>query len=414
MWKMIRVATDIMGTGTDGAVFQADATKALPLLEEYRGKLMSLYIDPPYTTGDKLEYRIPVGEMGYRTGKPYLLTEAYTDRFSDKADYVRLLQGLVGTAHELLSDAGTLFLHIDYRASACARLVLDEIMGEDAFANEIIGAYESGGRATRHFSRKHDVILMYQKSKRAYFDAMQAAVKQSGTRSNHMKSAVDEAGRRYRSIKTNGKEYRYYDDALVPPSDVWTDISHLQQRDPERTGYATQKPLKLLKRIFAVSSREGDMVGDLCFGSGTSLEAAYGLKRRFLGVDASFSAQAVVRMRMAHASFSHYWPSSMEDARLDADVSTGEGKITVTLHAFTQTQKGKIIPAEYEVLPLDGLAQWSLGILRDGKLHVRTGSARSKKSPAIAQTLTMLAEEGQLAVEIMDVMAQKHVFVWAD
>ena len=92
-----------------------------------------------------------------------------------------------------------------------------------------------------------------------------------------MRRCVDENGRSYSQITTGGKVYRYYDDAPVYPGDVWSDISHLQQKDPERTGYPTQKPLKLLERLLLPVVREGDMVADLCCGSGTAMEAAQSL-----------------------------------------------------------------------------------------------------------------------------------------
>lgn len=101
-------------------------------------------------------------------------------------------------------------------------------------------------------------------------------------------------GRSYRAIMSGGKEYRYYDDEPAYPGDVWDDISHLQQKDPQRTGYETQKPLKLLERIVSCSSQEGDLICDLFAGSGTSAVAAAGLNRRFC---ASIKARWRLRRR---------------------------------------------------------------------------------------------------------------------
>lgn len=156
-------------------------------------------------------------------------------------------------------------------------LLCDEIFGEDMFLNEIVWSYESGGRAKKYFSRKHDTILLYARSKDYHFDLRRVPLVRAEHRKNQMRRCVDENGRSYSQITTGGKVYRYYDDAPVYPGDVWSDISHLQQKDPERTGYPTQKPLKLLERLLLPVVREGDMVADLCCGSGTAMEAAQSL-----------------------------------------------------------------------------------------------------------------------------------------
>ena len=184
-------------------------------------------------------------------------------------------------SRELLKKEGTLFLHIDSRMYAHLRLLMDEVFGESNFLNEIIWSYQTGGRARSYFPRKHDVILFYARSRSYYFNLKAVPVARNESRSNHMRRAVDENGRSYRLIMSGGKEYRYYDDEPAYPGDVWDDISHLQQKDPQRTGYETQKPLKLLERIVSCSSQEGDLICDLFAGSGTSAVAAAGLNRRF-------------------------------------------------------------------------------------------------------------------------------------
>ena len=174
---------------------------------------------------------------------------AYDDRFSSPNEYydsmARILQGVKGA----LDENGSVFVHIDERVHARLRLMMDEIFGERAFRNEIIWAYRSGGRARTHFSRKHDTILYYALSDKAFFDPLGDPLPRKLARGNHMRRGTDADGREYSAILSAGKEYRYYDDEGVAPSDVWDDIPHLQQRDPERTGYPTQKPEKLLRRV---------------------------------------------------------------------------------------------------------------------------------------------------------------------
>lgn len=258
-----------------------DARRGLASLAAQGRRVQLCYIDPPFLTGR---------DFG-----------AYADRYASLEDYYDMMRAVLQGIYAVLDPKGSLFVHIDERTHARLRLMLDEIFTPAGFRNEIIWAYQTGGRATRHFSRKHDTILFYAKSPHAYFDAMQAAVPRAQARANHMKRAVDEEGRAYRAIRSGGKIYRYYDDEGVPPSDVWEDIAHLQQRDPERTGYPTQKPLRLLERIVRCASRPGDTVMDTFAGSGTTLEAAFRLGRAFIGMDSSPEALKTVRERLKDA-----------------------------------------------------------------------------------------------------------------
>ena len=201
----------------------------------------------------------------------------------------------------VLAPHGTFYLHADPGAAHYLKLVCDALFlpGGGEFRNEIIWSYESGGRATRDFAWKHDTILRYSKSGRWTFHPTAVLLPRAGARRNHMKRGVDPDGRAYRSIRSAGKVYRYYDDEGVPPSDVWTDLSHLHQRDPERGGYPTQKPEALLERIILASSRPGDLVLDAYCGGGTTLAVARRLGRRWAGIDQSEAAFDATRQRLA-------------------------------------------------------------------------------------------------------------------
>lgn len=284
--ERVNCFTELHPLGGEGLILRADVLSAgEDLLPEYGGRARMVYADPPFGTG---------GSFEFRRGKSRI---AYSDSLG-KEEYSRLIEGAARLANELLSEDGTFFLHIDYRMSALCRNILGGVFGEDALTNEIVWAYRSGGRSKNSFSKKHDTILMYRKSQEAYFDLSQVGVKRGAERRNHMKRSVDETGRVYYSIRTNGREYRYYEDDLVYPSDVWDDIEHLHQRDPERTGFITQKPEALLRRMILSTTREGDLVCDLFGGSGTAASAAAKLSRRFVTVDMGGVAQAVTRRRL--------------------------------------------------------------------------------------------------------------------
>ena len=279
------------GEGPGGRFYLAELTGILPaLLEEFAGKVQLIYIDPPFGTGDAFCLRMKQGAADWQGVSASQCLPAYEDTLP-REEYLRLMRATLVGARELLSEEGAIFLHCDWHRSAHLRLLLDEVFGARNFVNEIIWAYQTGGRSRRHFSRKHDNIFFYRKSKNLFFDA-EAVATARGARDNHLKRHVDADGRVYRSVRTAGKVYTYYDDEPVPPSDVWDDVSHMQQRDPRRSGYDGQKPAALLERILKCASREGDLVADLMCGSGAFLSAASALGRRFFGVDQSPRAAA--------------------------------------------------------------------------------------------------------------------------
>ena len=157
--------------------------------------------------------------------------------------------------------------------------------------NDIVWAYQTGGRSLRHFSRKHDNILFYRKTERYDFNIEAVMAPRQAPRTSHMRRHMDPDGRVYRSIRSNGRVYTYYDDDPVAPSDVWQDLNHLQQKDPERTGYDTQKPLALLTRIILSSTNKNGWILDPFAGSSTTGIAANLIGRRYLGIeqDTSFA-----------------------------------------------------------------------------------------------------------------------------
>ena len=208
-----------------------------------------------------------------------------------------MMRAVLSACKRLLARDGSLYLHIDYRMSHQLRFLLDEIFGAQNFMNEIVWAYKSGGRSTRHYSRKHDTILFYRKSKSVYFNIAAVGIPRGPEKRNNMKRSVDAHGRVCFSIRSGGKTYTYTEDTPVFPSDVWDDVEHLHQRDPERTGFSTQKPEALLRRIILASSRPGDLVCDLFSGSGTTAAVAAKLGRRFLVCDTSPVAMQLLRAR---------------------------------------------------------------------------------------------------------------------
>ncbi len=283
-----------------------------------------VYIDPPFNSNR--DYPIDAASHSGRQ-------QAFRDRHASTAQYVAFMRPRCRELVRILKNTGTFFYHCDWHASHYVKVMLDGLFGQDAFINEIVWAYETGGRATHHFSRKHDVVFFYSPGARSgqyTFNAEAVAVPRNTCRAcghvrekrNHLKRHVDDQGRVYRSIRSNGKTYRYYDDEPVAPSDVWT-ISHLQQKDPQRVGYPTQKPLALLDRIIRVASHPGDLVLDAFCGSGTTLVAAENLGRRWIGIDCLPAACQLAAQRLRDVCRLEEGKMEREDAAYPQAVAFG-------------------------------------------------------------------------------------------
>jgi site-specific DNA-methyltransferase (adenine-specific) len=273
------------GQKEPGRVVLADNLEVLRALP---GDCIDLvYIDPPFGTGrmrrlDSIrtgsgeQHRRGFGAREYR----FRVVSQHSYRDNLQRDlYLEFLHERLVEVHRVLRPNGSLYLHLDFRASHYARLLLDEIFGADHFLNEIIWAYDYGGRPKDRWPRKHDNILWYAKSDRWTFDRTQI------DRIPYMAPGlvgVEKAAK--------GKL----------PTDTWW-LTIVPTRSRERVGYPTQKPLALLERIVRASSREGDLVADFFCGSGTTGVAAAALGRRYLLVDDNPEAIAITMRRLGLA-----------------------------------------------------------------------------------------------------------------
>lgn len=281
MPRTIQIADGVPETRS--AVFHADNLEVLPQLAD--GAFTVVYLDPPFNTGrpqvrtSTTSVRSATGTIAGFKGRSYERIRGdllrYDDRFDD---YWSFLEPRLAEAWRLLADDGTLYLHLDYREAHYAKVLLDALFGRESFLNEIIWAYDYGAKATRRWPTKHDTILVYVKDPRGYhFDS----------------AAVDREPYMAPGLVTPEKAERG-----KRPTDVWwhTIVSPTGR---EKTGYPTQKPEGILRRIVQASSREGDAVLDFFAGSGTTGAAAYALGRRFVLIDEHVDAIAVMRRRFA-------------------------------------------------------------------------------------------------------------------
>jgi DNA modification methylase len=278
-----------------------------PLREEIekQGGIKLIYIDPPFDVGADFSMDIEIGENTF-TKKPNILEEiAYRDTWGKGADsFISMIYERLILMRDLLAVDGSIFVHCDWRVDSYIRLILDEIFGhggdsdKQGFRNQIIWHYQSGGRQEKSYSRKHDTIYAYSKSNKWTFNADAVGSLRGEKKRNNMKRGTDPDGRQFWSIKSAGKIYKYYDDEKVTPPDVWTDVSHIQQKDPQRVGYPTQKPYALLERIILGASNPDDIVADFFCGSGTTIAVAEQLGRKWIASDLGKFSIHTTRKRM--------------------------------------------------------------------------------------------------------------------
>lgn len=400
-WMQVPFQTEIHGDGNDGVILQADARNGD--FSAYHGQAQLVYLDPPFMTGEDFSLHMRVGTEGWKSGKETITLPAYSDKFDNKGAYLAMLRDALENARLLLADSGSLFLHLDCRMSAYARLLCDEVFGEQNFVNEIIWAYQTGGRSMKRFSRKHDVILFYRKSRHQFFDITAVPLPRSENRSNHMRRCIDEHGRAFRTIQSGGKTYTYYDDDPVYPGDVWADVSHLQQKDPQRTGYDTQKPQALLNRIILSATRPGDLVVDLFGGSGTTAVAAAANGRRFLHVDLSTASLTVARKRLLHTAFTLTAPLFCENASITAECIPGIAYHDIILTDYT--------PPRGDIRGLSAVDQWSVGFCQDGVFTAQSDAARTKLTPDLPPYLQLPLLRGDPAIFLVDVYGNRSLWL---
>ena len=411
MFVQTDIRREIVGDSRN-QLLQLDGSAVQTALQELAGQAQCVYIDPPFMTGDDFPRKRVYGTSGWRTGKTAIQLPGYADTFESREAYLTFLRGLIENAFLLLQDTGIFCLHLDWRTHPYARMICDEIFGEKRFLNEVIWAYESGGRASLRYSRKHDTLLMYARSRRYHFDLTRVPISRENTRRNHLRKCVDEDGRTYRSIRSGGKEYRYYDDEPTYPGDVWTDISHLQQRDPERTGYATQKPLKLLDRVLKPAVRDGDLVCDLCCGSGTTLVAAKRLNCRYVGIDMEAEALHTSAARL-HEGFTLDSAPSADKATLDALFDPTSGMITL----YGLDAPHPTLPAPDKHAGLDAMTfieQWRAGRIVNGEFVCSQSFRRTHETPEIPAFCLLEDGEGAPAVSVTDTTGRRWIFRWEE
>ena len=264
------------------------------LLEKFAGKIDLIYIDPPFATGADFSFKAAVGDSGESVLKEQSIVEekAYRDTWGQGfSTYASMMWSRLRIMKDLLCQTGTIAVHVDHRVSHLVKSMLDELFGVDSFINEIIWYYTGAGVSQERFSRRHDNIFWYAKGKTWYFDADPLRMDYAETtreRFNHHIGNVRD-GRDFgvQGLNPKGKH----------PDDV-VNVSIEAPSANERTGYATQKPIALMKKLVSGLAPSGGLVADFFVGSGTTLKACEVTGRRWIGCDLGRWGIHVTRKRL--------------------------------------------------------------------------------------------------------------------
>ena len=295
------------------ALLNGDEATGMPSM---RGKIDLIYIDPPYDS--KADYRtkitLPNCDIEQR---PNVLEQiSYSDTWKEGTiSYLKYMYPRLYMMKELLSDQGSIYVHVDWHVGHYVKVLLDEIFGKNNILNEIIWCYKSGGVGDKTFSKKHDTILFYKKSTNVIFNTQKE------------KSYM---GLNYSTGNKNVKLYNDNDGSgpytLVNVKDWWNTIGMLATSSKERVGYATQKPSDLLERIISASSNENSIVADFFAGSGTTGAVAERLGRRWIMSDFGKPANMIMRKRLIDQEAKPFLYQAIGDYQKEVFASTKEFK----------------------------------------------------------------------------------------
>lgn len=319
------------------ALLAGDPDSGLPSL---RGRVDLIYIDPPFDSKADYRTKISLPNASFDQ-KPTVIEQfAYADTWQEGTiSYLKMLYPRLVLMREMLSDKGTIYVHIDWHIDAYVKAIMDDIFGKDNFRDQIIWYYPGGLKAIPHyFPRKHDCIYWYSKSKNYTFNVMRKESENNSLYHRWIKYSEDGETITYKNfprtdrvkfdmyvkrfVSQNKREpkdddviYRF-EGALI--DDVWEDCPAVFRLLSEKTGYSTQKPETLLTRIIKASSNEGDLVCDFFGGSGTTAAVAEKLGRRWITGDIGKPASLIMRKRLIDQDANPFLYQSIGDYQKEA------------------------------------------------------------------------------------------------
>ncbi len=411
--------------------------KHLLAREGMAGSIQFTYIDPPFYSKNSYAARIRVAGENIKL-------PAYDDKWCGGMEsYLEMLCERLFLMRELVSDTGYVCIHLDWHVVHYAKVMMDAIFGEEYFVNEIIWTYKSGGSTKRFFSRKHDTLLLYRKTDKNYFKAQTQKSYNRELRPYN-----------FESVKEYRDEKGWY--TLVNMKDVW-EIDMVGRTSGERTGYATQKPENLIRRLLESCSRPGDICADFFGGSGVLAKVAADMKRDFISCDNAGLSVVIQMLRLLRAGAVFKFidnrcikNNSAADRRGELNVrfgcdkkeftkhsidtaleKSGQGSktsisaernlpLTVRLTGYRPDISGSVMSKAYKkfinsVDPVEMLAFWSVDPAYDGDVH-RSGEVRMINDGRVEREINFGSGEEKcgiisiLAADVFGVITQKVIY----
>ena len=364
------------------ALLAGDPATALPSL---RGKVDLIYIDPPFDS--KADYRTKITLPGTAISqKPTTIEQfAYADTWKNgTASYLRMICPRLILMRELLSERGSIYVHLDWHVGHYVKILLDEIFGKECFRNEIIWAYSRWANVSSVFQRMHDTIFLFSKSNSPIFHEQRIALPES--RKRNLVQIID--GKKV-SMRDKDGNVVYREQTDKPVSDFWDecdifdDVFQIGKAGKERVDYATQKPEKLLERIIKASSDENSLVVDLFGGSGTTAAVAERLGRRWISTDIGKPSILVQRKRFIDNEVKPFLYQSVGDYQKEA---FGNANLFRRVGDLSQ-----VVLMLYGAIPLteEQAPARNLGMIKDSRTLVLADSPNKLTS---ARTLKRAAE----------------------
>lgn len=289
MYKIYKKQDNVLYEGDNLLVMQAllngDPETGLPSM---RGKIDLIYIDPPYCCDtDKKFGMLPWKKNIQPKNRIDEILPLMSEQDVGTTNYLRWMYPRLYLMKELLSDQGSIYVHVDWHVGHYVKIMMDDIFGKNNILNEIIWCYKSGGVGDKTYSKKHDTLLFYKKSSDVIFNVQKEK--------SYMGLDYSTGNKNVKLFNDNDGLGPY---TLVNVKDWWNTIGMLATSSKERVGYATQKPSELLERIIKASSNENSIVADFFAGSGTTGAVAEKLGRRWIMSDNNLDAIKTIKTRL--------------------------------------------------------------------------------------------------------------------
>jgi adenine specific DNA methylase Mod len=384
--------------------------------KDLAGGINLIYVDPPFYSGSNYQASIKI-ESPLLSDIPAIKPLVYDDRWEHGIeDYLTMLCARLYMMRDLLTEDGSIWVHLDWHVVHYVKILMDEIFGEKNFINEIIWQYKSGGTSKNHFSRKHDTLLFYGKNPKP---ALAIPLEKSYNR--------EYKPYRFKGVKEYKDDLGWY--TMVNMKDVWQ-IDMVGRTSGERTGYATQKPEALIQRILESCTKEGDLCADFFCGAGTLAATAQKMNRRWIACDMGPLAVAATEKRLTKDQ------GSFELLVQKGLLTKGSGMLSIrgefpetpftdkkiirfTLEDYRlhvdelplENGSRDAVSAILEADPLQLIDYWSVDFDYDGQNHRPTMSFVKGKDRIETVCEKMHSRFGQVSLRICDVFGNSYFHV---